>query len=359
MAEVAYIFLATILSMIQLFITTSLGAVLTKYGMMTSETNTDISKALAKVMLPLFTFASIASNISIEDIQVFGVLILNLVINCILTSVFAGIHTLIFKPNKSFRFTVFSTVVFNNAVNVPLLILKGACASYGPLADEPDCSKADSYVFIQSIPFNILVWSYGYGLIMIDQKHALKDRDLSESNIPKPNSAKTILRKFVDPIPLASYLGIIVGLIPGIKPILSDKDAPLRPFIDSFLIIGLAAVVFSQAILGSNLVHKYKIKSKISAAGIGVVVFIRLILVGLAGLGVIYMYLEVGLVENKPTLLYTMYLIYISPPAVALAIICQIADVAVNELTKIMFWMYVASIITMTGFSLLFFTLFM
>lgn len=359
MAKLAYVFLATLLSMVQLFITTALGALLTRLGMMSPATNTDISKALAKVMLPLFTFASIAANISIEDIQSLGVLMLNLVINLAIASIFATAHALIYRTNKSYRFTVFCTIVFNNAVNVPLLVLKGACASYGPLSDEPDCSKTDSYVFVQSIPFNILVWSYGYGVIMQDRKHDLKDRDLSEVSTPTTNTTKDILKKFIEPIPVASYLGIIIGIIPGIKPIIADKDAPLRPFIDAFLIIGLAAVVFSQAILGSNLVHKYRVKSRISAVGIGIVVFVRMILVAFAGLGVIYMYLITGLVDNKPTLLYTMYLIYISPPAVALAIICQIADVAVNELTKLMFWMYIISILTMTGFSLLFFTIFM
>jgi len=392
---------SSIAAMAPLAIITSTGTVLTKMKIFNSETNDLIAHACAKFFFPIFIFVQLASSIQLDRLGEYWPLLINPLVCIAIASLLGFLHIPLFKPPKSLRFTMVSLIAFNNAGNIPVLILKGVCASYGPLGDEETCDEADAYVFIQVMTFNLLIWVYGYSIMQLDLRHksekvhnqfnliptntntnqqspgyqmpqdnaednAEDDPEESQKSTPQEETQSNdslttiqiIKKNVLSPIPICSAFGFILGLIPGLKSVFFDSSAPLLPLSDSAETIGFTGIVVSQMILGSNLILTKGAERKVSNWYTVVVVALRTVIIPLIGMLYTWALWEAGAFQGDVVMAYVGFLSFLSPTAVTVLIMCQLLNNGIEEATSIMLYMYLTSIFTITGFSYTFFLIF-
>lgn len=343
---------STIAAMGPLCLVTVSGGLLAHLGILNKSSNDTIAKASQKLLLPAFVFINIVKGVDFANIAEWWSLLVMPVLAIAIASVVGVVHTLAFNPPEHVKYTMNSLLIFANLGNVPVLLVEGACASYGPINGEPSCPDAASLIFLQVITFNVLAWSYGFGLVYLDY---LKKEPTEGA--PSFSLKKMILKQIFGPLPNAVYFGCVIGSIPGVKYLVTDSDAPLLAIYDALYTVGYAGIVLSQMILGSNIWLSRKLERTMSKRYIASVVFLRCVVI--TGLGVLIMwwFYDLGVFGDDIVMAYVSLMNFISPSTIFITLICQILDTGIQETATILFWMYLAAFISITFAGYTFFLL--
>ena len=349
-------------SMVQLTIITFSGAVLTGLKIFNEQTNSTIAKATAKFFFPIFIFASLGESISLSKLKQEWVLFINPFVIVLVASLVGLVQIYLFSAPKHLRFSLLCLICINNSGNVPMLILEGACKSYGPLAGESACSDASGYVVLQVFNFNVITWTYGLYLFQLDRWYKanvlLEEESDSDNSLNQGSKLKIMLKNLIGPVPMGSYLGLLVGIVPGFHWLMFDSDAPLRSVTDALNVLGMVGIVLSQMILGSNLVLTYGQTASLSRTFIWTAHFTRLLLIPAIGLAISKLYLLAGVGSGNRVELFVIFLGFSSPTAVSVLVLAQLTHMGVSEVTNLMFGQYLLAVLTMTLANYAFFLVF-
>ncbi|KAI9162303.1 hypothetical protein LWI28_025952 [Acer negundo] len=140
----------------------------------------------------------------------------------------------------------------------------------------------------------------------------------------------TPIRNILQPPMLASVLAILVGIIPRLSPIAFGDDAPLSFITDSLDIMAAAAVPSAMLILG-GMVAEGPNESKLGLrTTIGIIVA-RLLILPLAGIGVIFLADKWDLlIPGDQLYRFVLLLQYTTPSALLLGAIASLRGYAVE-----------------------------
>lgn len=356
------IFASCVQSMTQLTLITCAGALLTGMKIFTEQTNATVVQACATFFFPVFIFISLGQSLTFTKLVQEWPLFVSPFAVVFLSTLVGSLQIYLFSPARHLRFSMLCMMCINNSGNVPMLILYGACKSYGPLGGESECSDAQGYVVMQVFTFNVLTWTYGLYLFQLDQlyrRNALMEKE-PDSAIPYSEQSRLmiLLKNLISPVPMGSYLGLLAGITPGMRWLMFDSDAPLRSVADALDLLGMVGIVLSQMILGSNLVLTYGKPAGLSHSYIWTCHFTRLLLIPAMGLGATWLYRQAGIGSGNRVELFVIFLGFASPTAVSVLVLAQLTQVGVNEITKVMFWQYVLAVLTLTLSNYVFFLIF-
>jgi hypothetical protein len=164
---------------------------------------------------------------------------------------------------------------------------------------------------------------------------------------------------FTDPVMVSLAVGLIMGAIPGIEPMLFAPDAPLRSFFDALLQFGYVGVKMPLIFLGANLFFYRNLKLPFSRRYIISIMACKLVIAPIFLLiyfAVLKEFTNIG--ENMP-LAYVAFLAAAGPSAQLLTATTQMYDVAVNEISVLFLYVYLASVPSIIVSSYIFFLIMM
>ena len=333
-------------SVVPLAMITLSGVVLAKAKLFNDQANHMVASACAKLLFPVLYGIILARSATLSKLTDYWFLLVNPFVVVGLASALCFLVVKLLKIPRELNCTLVAVVGFTNFVNMPLILVEGSCSSYGPLSDSEHCDDIEAYIILQTLVYNLLTWSYGYYLVQVDSNGSQTRFRVSQ-----------VLGNLKKPVPVGTLLGLVFGLIPGIKEVFFEDSAPLLVLSDSFYTVSYTGLILSQIELGSNLILTKTQNSKLSKLDYFWVLGLRLVVLPLIGLGYTYLLDSQGIIHNL-SMGYIVYLNFLCPTAIAVLVISQLLSTNVQETTLLIFYMYLFSLVSVTLFSILFFMVF-
>lgn len=281
-----------IVGMIPLVMITISGAILTYINAFSKASNDIISRSFPNYFFPIFCLFNLAKFVGVDTLSEIWPIFISPTITILVSCIIGVMYLPFIKPPRNLTFTTLTLIILPNMGNVPLLILKGTCSPFGVLGGENDCSKYTGYIAMLAFTFNIYMWVGGYVLIQLDSIREIKQREFNHAQQKnsidfsvkeldrKPVPLKSIIMEaVVSPVPICSLIGFVLGLIPGVKWLFFYPDSPLIAVSDTAFSLAHAGLLFSQMVLGSNIVLCFNDMKSVSFRYAFHVVFIRNILI--------------------------------------------------------------------------------
>jgi hypothetical protein len=249
-------------------------------------------------------------------------------------------------------------IAYSNTANLPVVLLKGICSPYGPLNGNEKCVDSNSYIAIQFLVYTVIGWSYGWSMVSMEKQDSETLLVKNSEIFKQPSLFCSILNNLTLPGPIACFLAVIFGFIPGVSQSLSDKESVFYSVVDFGLGIGMTGVVFGQATLGSNLILlKEESRNVMSFSYILSVVFFKNFVMPAISIWIIYAAWYGGVFGENIVMAYYLFICFCSPTALLFLLICQNLEYGVMVCTWLMLGIYSFAIPTFIVFSYVFFIL--
>ncbi|OMJ73149.1 hypothetical protein SteCoe_28217 [Stentor coeruleus] len=338
-----------------------LGAVFAYKKIFTKVTIDRISASYSNFFNPVFVFFNVSSAIDINEISTIWPLFLTPSIVVILGTILAYIHSKICPKIPYLSKVVACILIFSNIGNMPVVLLKGICSPYGPLKSNSHCKDANSYISLQVLTYNAIVWSYGSSLVSQDKTQYLLSKQneaILESNpiaYQKTSFCRNILKNLLLPGPIACVIALLFGLIPGVHSTFFNKNSKLYCIVDAGFEVGLVGILLGQMTLGANLVLLSGSKLTLSKGFIGSIIFFKNILMPICGFCVVFGVFKAGIFGDNSVMAYCVFIAFCSPTAFIIMMITQIHDYGTKEVAWMMFWVYLCALPTLIAWTYVFF----
>ncbi|CAG9310574.1 unnamed protein product [Blepharisma stoltei] len=352
--DILQIFRSCVTGMIPVTIITISGAYLTWAKVFEKKSNEVISKSSARFFFPLFIVIAMSKAVDTSTIVSLWPLFVGQVLLIFITIGLGFLMLPIFKVPKEFKYTTISILAFSNVGNVPLLVMKGICASYGPFAGDDYCDNSVGYISIVCFVFNIMIWSICTAFVRIDSSERAKNEN-SENNPNSTDLKKLIINGLLSPVPIASVLGLLIGLLPGYKWLFVYKSSPLYAFFDTLSVIGYVGIVASQMVVGSNLMMIERKEKFLDTHFLWTLTFTKSVVLSGIYLFIVWGFWEIGVFGDNKVMAYVLFIAQTSPVSVTVMIVCQLFNTNLKECCITTLWQYIAAPVYMTLYSYAFF----
>ena len=156
------------------------------------------------------------------------------------------------------------SVASPNAFALPILVMSSLCADSNINEDYDNDSEAcfeesSSMIFIYIIPWLLQFWSYGYStLASINTSEFEDDQSKTELTSFRSGFGKTsrkLLLVLQNPALIGVYVGLTIGLIPGLGSYMFDSVTVLQPFGGAVEILAAPVVALNSLIMAASLAH--------------------------------------------------------------------------------------------------------
>ena len=325
-------------TIVPLAVYTLLGAFLGKTKFLNPECNKSLASAFSKVLFPVFLFTKIGQTFHsslVSEVAIYFTPVFSIAVG----SVIAYLNSILIKSRA--KFTHMCLISFYNAGTPPLLLVRGACSSYGALSESSYCKDAEGYVSISIMITNLIVWTYAYWLIQFDIER--ENRKL-----------KFDLKSLLGPVPLACYMGICVGLMPKVSSELFESSGILFSVMDSMQMIGEAGIIVSQIMLGSYLMLTDRQGREKGTLVIDTLI-IKLIIFPVLGLAYVYLFDQFSFFSDNDVLKFVCFLCFASPSPLLILIINQNLNIHTSITSYYLFWIYLFSPFSLFTYTCIFF----
>uniref|UniRef100_A0A0D6R0Y2 Auxin efflux carrier component n=1 Tax=Araucaria cunninghamii TaxID=56994 RepID=A0A0D6R0Y2_ARACU len=168
---------------------------------------------------------------------------------------------------------------------------------------------------------------------------------------------RTPIQHILQPPTIASLLAIIVGMVPYLRSILFEEDAPLSFFTDSLQIMAAAMVPSVMLVLG-GLLAEGPDKSELGMRTTIGIVFTRLVLLPIVGIGVVTLAGKLGLVVSGDKMFnFVLLLQYTTPSAILLGAMANLRGYGPKEASALLFWQHIFALFSLSLFVTVYFKL--
>lgn len=338
-----------------------LGAVLAYKKIFTKVTIDRVSASYSNFFNPVFVFFNVSSAIDINKISTIWPLFTTPTIIVILGTVLAIIHSKICPKVPYLSKVIACVLIFSNIGNMPVVLLKGICSPYGPLKSNQNCKDANSYISLQVLTYNAIIWSYGSSLVSQDKAQYLlskQNETMLENNseaLPQTSLCKNIIKNLLLPGPLTCVIALFFGLIPGVHTIFFNKDSKLYCIADAGFTIGLVGILLGQMTLGANLVLLSGTKIALSKGFIASIIFFKNILMPICGFFIVFGVWKTGIFGENSVMAYCVFIAFCSPTAFIVMMITQIHNYGTKEVAWMMLWVYLCALPALIAWTYIFF----
>ncbi|RLM85979.1 hypothetical protein C2845_PM04G19930 [Panicum miliaceum] len=159
------------------------------------------------------------------------------------------------------------------------------------------------------------------------------------------------LKKLFAPSTIAVIVGFIIGGTPFIRNAIIGDTAPLRVLQESAELIGGGAIPSVTLIMGANLLNG---GASVQPSVIAGVVVVRYVLLPLLGTALVKGAVRLGLVQPDPLYQFILHLQYAVPPLMNIGTIMQLFGVGESECSVIFVWVYALASVAVTVWSAFF-----
>ncbi|CAO2825363.1 unnamed protein product [Amaranthus hypochondriacus] len=189
------------------------------------------------------------------------------------------------------------------------------------------------------------------------------DNKSSSRCLPEPKiirkirivAEQTPIKHILSPPIIASFLAILVGMVPQMESLVFGDEAPLSFITDSFQFMARAMMPFVMLVLGGMLAEGPEESTLGLRTTIGIIV-VRLLVLPLVGIGVLLLTDKWGLlVEGDLMFRFVIFLHYVTPSAILLGAIASLRGYAVQETSAILFWQHVFAVVSTSLYIYVFF----
>ncbi|XVE72155.1 hypothetical protein DITRI_Ditri11bG0016300 [Diplodiscus trichospermus] len=167
----------------------------------------------------------------------------------------------------------------------------------------------------------------------------------------------TPINQILQPPLIATVLAILLGIIPQVKTVVFGSDAPLDFITDSMAMISDGMVPAVMLVLGGMLWEGPNESRLGIQTTIGIIVA-RLLLLPLAGIGIIYLADKWNfLISDNSLYRFVLLLQYTTPSAILLGAIASLRGYAVREASALLFWQHVFAMLSISVYIVVYFNL--
>lgn len=168
---------------------------------------------------------------------------------------------------------------------------------------------------------------------------------------------QTPVRYILQPPTIATLFAFMVGMIPPLKSFVFKEDAPLSFVLDSLEILAGAMVPSVMLILGGMLAEGPNDSKLGIRTTVGIIVA-RLLVLPLAGIGVVWFADTMGLlIPGDQMYRFVLLLQYTTPSAILIGAIASLRSYAVSEASALLFWQHVFALFSISMYIILYFKL--
>ncbi|KAL6969915.1 Protein PIN-LIKES 2 [Sarracenia purpurea var. burkii] len=168
---------------------------------------------------------------------------------------------------------------------------------------------------------------------------------------------QTPIQHILQPPMIASLLAIVVGMVPQIKALFFEDNAPLSVITDSLEILAAAMVPSVMLILGGMLAEGPNDSKLGIRTTIGIIVA-RLLVLPFLGIGIVVLADKLHfLVDGDQMYRFVLLLQYTTPSAILLGAIASMRGYAVSEASALLFWQHLCALFSFSLYIVIYFKL--
>ncbi|GJM92751.1 hypothetical protein PR202_ga09245 [Eleusine coracana subsp. coracana] len=362
------------------------------------------------LLLPCLIFSQLGRAITIEKLIQWWYIPVNIVVGAVSGSLIGFVVASIIRPPYPyFKFTVIH-IGIGNIGNIPLVLIAALCRDpSNPFGDSDKCNQdGNAYISFGQWVGAIIVYTYVFKMLAPPPGETFDGSEEDELPIKAsggnsvPHLGKYPTNTFTSTVPedepllstvedqkecatspgskimdhvkcvvkflkdkqllqppiIASLFAIIIGVIPFLKNFVLTDDAPLFFFTDSCLILGEAMIPCILLAVGGNLVdgpgegsHRLGVRTTVA------IIFARLILVPLAGVGIILLVDKLGFIPKDDKMFKFVLLLQHSMPTSVLSGAVANLRGCGKESAAILFWVHIFAVFSMAGWIIFYLSL--
>lgn len=360
------------------------------------------------LLLPCLIFSELGRAITIEKMLQWWYIPVNIVVGAVSGSLIGFVVASIIRPPYPyFKFTVIH-IGIGNIGNIPLVLIAALCRDpSNPFGDSDKCKQdGNAYISFGQWVGAIIVYTYVFKMLapppgetFDGEEEKLPVKASGENAVPElgkyPTStcASTVPedepllsaeghkkgatsvgskimshvrcvvkflkdKQLLQPPIVTSVFAIAIGVVPFLKDLVLTDDAPLFFFTDSCLILGGAMIPCILLAVGGNLVDGPGEGSKrLGMRTTVAIIFSRLVLVPLAGVGIILLVDKLGFIPKGDKMFKFILLLQHSMPTSVLSGAVANLRGCGKESAAILFWVHIFAVFSMAGWIIFYLSL--
>jgi predicted permease len=311
------------------------GALIVRFKLVTKDSLNVLSKLLLYVMLPCLLFTKVSASIHWERLMEMWILPVSCVLYIFLGLFIGRIVARLCRPKPEMVPGITTAVAFSNAGYLPIPLLIAVVYIFPLFNDTPggvQGAAADVITLISVflICYSPLMWTVGFSLISGD---GIKD---------------ITLKKLLPPPVIGIFLGLLIGLIPPLKNQLCAPDGLFHAVYRAAAIMAEGTIPCALLILGGKLSHGPP-KGAVNKRTVFAVILTKLIIFPALAMVYVAVLLKFNLLPASMLFILVLVVEAGSPPANNLVVMASLANRKIEDgMAAILFWSYLASILTLT-----------
>jgi len=310
------------------------GAALVRFKVIRDDSLKTLSQIVFSMMLPCLFFAKTSERIDVEALKTYWAIPLSA---ALFIGFGLGIGWIVAKlcraPADFFKASI-SASAFGNSGFIPIPLVAAICIVFPSFGPEKS-AQGISYISLYMLLDSVLFFTVAYALIA---GRGLRDLKVIE---------------ILNPPILGMLVGMLVGAVPSLKALFVGASAPLAPVFDASNILGSAAVPCALIVMGGRLAYG-PASGNVRKGLVGGLIAAKLVLMPLFGVLAVWAMMKFGMLPNDALLALVLVIQAAVPPASSISVMCALKNEAVEkDMASLLFWIYAASVPTLTFFIVL------
>lgn len=276
MNSILSVFFTAFMAMFKIFLISCVGIACAVYPKSDPLLNRDALRHFSRLntflLTPALVVYALGSTLNMQQFIHLSLLFPFGICIILVSYVFGYLLKCIHEDNEELYKSSLVCVCSPNGISLPILVMASLCENSEVNADFDDDAElcfdeASSMLFIYIIPWLLFFWSYGYTTLssLHDKKPELTvassddDDDCEAVAASRDDKLRTVARKLwlvlQNPALVAVYVGLIVGLIPGLGSYLFNRVTVLQPVGGAVEVLATPVVALNSLVMAASLAH--------------------------------------------------------------------------------------------------------
>ena len=318
-------------AVISIFLIALAGVFLVRWKIVSKDSLRVLGHLVVYMFLPCLLFHKIAISISWAQLREYWVFPMTCVLYLLFGLLLGWITVKICRPRKEMRSGIIATIAFNNSGYIPIPLVLAVSAIFPAFANDPQAGdKGVAFISIYLLAYSPVLWTVGYSLV-----GGGKLSDLT-------------WRKLFPPPVIGMLAGVFVGLVPPLRQAICYPDSFLYPGYRAIGVLGEATVPCVLILLGGYLASG-PVRGVVNKRTIFSVILIKLIIFPAIAICYILLLRRLGALPANMLAAVVLAIEAGTPSANNLVVMAAVANPEIEDgLATIIFWTYLASIVTLT-----------